>query len=208
MVSLAATLFTLGLFSAGMLTCREIVHNRSVGAVPHLPFVAASVNCALWLTYGLQIGDGVIMFVNSAGLVLQLAYLAVFHAYAEKKVPVRRDVAIATATICGVVVYFMCVEYGALVKLGLVCNFFTVCFFASPLATMAEVVRSRCTDTMSLPLSVMSLLTTVSWLLYGILISNLFVQVPNGLGMLLSVVQLSLFVIYRQRESTSQTNIV
>lgn len=62
-VSYSAILITIGLFSAGMyvslshspqycimlhlslyrLTCRKIHNSKSVGAVPHIPFVAAAV---------------------------------------------------------------------------------------------------------------------------------------------------------------------
>ena len=118
----------------------------------------------------------------------------------------------------------------ATTQLGLVCNFFTIIFFAAPLATMVttlathetrtppliwihyawpqlhaqnnvlplprlslsislslslsppytqvEVVRNKSTETMSFPLTVMSLLTTASWATYGTLIhDHIYVQV-------------------------------
>ena len=43
--------------------------------------------------------------------------------------------------------------------------------------TQVEVVRNKSTETMSFPLTVMSLLTTASWTTYGTLIHDIYVQV-------------------------------
>jgi len=45
-------------------------------------------------------------------------------------------------------------------------------------------------------LGVMNLFTSMAWFLYGVLLSDEFLQIPNFLGFLLSVAQLSLFVIF------------
>jgi len=83
----------------------------------------------------------------------------------------------------------------------------TVLMFASPLSQMMVVVYSKSTETMSLPLSATSAAATLSWTLYGYLRGDAFVMVPNGLGLLLALLQLSLFVIYRNPLSPSTTNI-
>ena len=43
--------------------------------------------------------------------------------------------------------------------------------------TQVEVVRNKSTETMSFPLTVMSLLTTASWSTYGTLIHDIYAQV-------------------------------
>ena len=43
--------------------------------------------------------------------------------------------------------------------------------------TQVEVVRNKSTETMSFPLTVMSLLTTASWATYGTLIHDIYVKV-------------------------------
>lgn len=100
--------------------------------------------------------------------------------------------------------------------------------------TQAEVIRNKSTETMSFPLTLMSILTTSSWSAYGVLIHDIYVQVspqsysgagighvctdaidplidislflsaffpsctqfPNFIGLVLSVIQLSLFLFF------------
>ena len=44
------------------------------------------LSCALWLKYGLLSGDSTVVVVNGTGLLLNLYYLWVYHAYTLEKV--------------------------------------------------------------------------------------------------------------------------
>ena len=91
--------------------------------------------------------------------------------------------------------YFASDNNTALFRLGLLCNFFTVMFFASPLSTMvhnciilyirivifvilkAEVFRTKTTESMSFPLSLLSLIVTALWVYYSYLVQDIFIKV-------------------------------
>ncbi|CAI7992076.1 Sugar transporter SWEET1 [Geodia barretti] len=199
-VSWLATVSTLGLFSSGLLTIRKIHSSRSVGSVSHIPFVAASLNCSLWMTYGVLKPDSPITFINMAGLFLQLFYIAVYHTYVEMKFKIQRDFTIVLVTVLSISTYYTYLvsdHERVMNQMGVVCNIFTIIFFASPLINMAEVVRSKSTETMSFPLTVMSVSTTLSWVLYGLLVADVYVIFPNTVGVFLACIQLALFVMYR-----------
>jgi solute carrier family 50 protein (sugar transporter) len=87
--------------------------------------------------------------------------------------------------------------------LGIACNVLTVIFFASPLATMSQVIKKKTTESMSFPLSLMSAIVTLSWTLYGYLVGDYFVIFPNALGFILAALQLYLFIIYPNTPSQS-----
>lgn len=96
-----------------------------------------------------------------------------------------------------------------------------MCFFAAPLASLLHVIRAKNSESLPLPLIAMSFVVSLQWLIYGILISDSFIQVsrlprlaellrqwqifallfqiPNFLGCILSLLQLGLFVIYPPR---------
>lgn len=203
LVSGAATVFTIGLFSSGILTCRKIHITKSVGVVPHLPFVAAAVNCSMWMTYGFIKPDSTVALVNFVGLCLQMTYIFIYHTYTDNKYSIRRDFLLALAVVSTVILYytkFVSDQTSRTTQLGVACNIGSILFFASPLSTMAEVIQSKSTDSMSFPLSVMSVLTTASWVLYGLLVSDFFIQFPNGIGLLLSLIQLTLFAVYHKKK--------
>ena len=138
---------------------------------------------------------------------------------------VQRDVVIALVLVVSIIGYY-CIfasHHTTIVRqMGMFCNFFTILFFASPLASMvseqgdrgkaqkkrdgllmlrftgsvgnlmavefdvllsvtpqAEVVRTKSTETMSFPLSVMSVCTAGSWVIYGVLIKDTYVIVSS-----------------------------
>ncbi len=87
-----------------------------------------------------------------------------------------------------------------------------VCFC---LPFQTEVVRNQNTESMSLPLSAMGTVASASWTVYGLLVDDVYIQVccmgigiiyvlmtsvtpqvPNVVGLMLSLVQMALFAQY------------
>jgi solute carrier family 50 protein (sugar transporter) len=60
---------------------------------------------------------------------------------------------------------------------------------------------------MSLPLSAGMALVGGAWLVYGILVGDLFIEVPNVCGLVLGIIQLSLFAIYRKTTSNNSLTV-
>jgi len=99
--------------------------------------------------------------------------------------------------------YFITDNDAVLFRLGILCNFFTVLFFASPLSTLvsmtwlyllsskyskfsltvyllffqAEVFKTKSTESMSFPLSLLSLFVTSLWVTYSYLVDDLYIKV-------------------------------
>ncbi len=68
-------------------------------------------------------------------LLLFVCFIVVF------QYTVRRDVSISLSIIATAIIYFtffVSEKPVAMARLGIVCNFFTICFFASPLSTMVS----------------------------------------------------------------------
>ena len=76
-------------------------------------------------------------------------------------------------------------------------------FFASPLASLAQVIRTRSTEVLPFPLIVANFFVTSNWWLYGIILDDNFVLVPNALGWCLAMFQLLLFAYFPSKRKTS-----
>lgn len=73
--------------------------------------------------------------------------------------------------------------------------------FASPLTDILTVLRHRSTKSLPLTLIAAYALCSLEWLLYGIWIEpDPIIVLPNGIGLVLEMVQLGLFLVYPQRE--------
>ena len=117
--------------------------------------------------------------------------------YSPVQSEVKMHTGVAFLVIMAVIVYsnyFINDNDAVLFRLGLLCNFFTVLFFASPLSTMvscvltllvftisiifkAEVFKTKSTESMSFPLSILSLFVTFLWVIYSYLVDDVFIKV-------------------------------
>lgn len=76
--------------------------------------------------------------------------------------------------------------------IGVVVNANFVVFYGAPLSTIYTVISTRATVTIHIPTMLLNTLNGAFWGIYGITVSNLFVIIPNGLGVLLGIVQIIL----------------
>nr|XP_006811657.1 PREDICTED: sugar transporter SWEET1-like [Saccoglossus kowalevskii] len=87
-------------------------------------------------------------------------------------------------------------------QLGLAASSVTIAMYASPLAQLREVINSKSTRSMSFPLSVATFIAASLWTLYGFLLDDLYVMIPNIPGMMTSIIRFCLFFIYRSSDKT------
>ncbi|XP_004589041.1 sugar transporter SWEET1 [Ochotona princeps] len=201
LLSGACVLFTLGMFSTGLLDLRHMQMTRSVDSVQFLPFLTTDVNNLGWLSYGTLKGDGTLMFVNAVGAMLQTLYILVYLRYC----PQKRALLLPTASLLG----FLLLGYGyfwllvpepdaRLQQLGLFCSIFTISMYLSPLADLAKVIQTKSTQRLSFSLTIATLLTSASWSLYGFRLRDPYIMVPNLPGIFTSLVRFWLFWKYPQ----------
>uniref|UniRef100_A0A8C4WYA0 Sugar transporter SWEET1 n=1 Tax=Eptatretus burgeri TaxID=7764 RepID=A0A8C4WYA0_EPTBU len=162
----------------------------------------------LWLKYALLLWDLAMLYVNTIAAIFQFSYTLYFYTYTVEKHNVKRVLIVTAIFLCSVLFYvkYLAVDdETAMYHLGLTCMASSVVSFASPLASVAEVMRTQCTECLAFSLCLTNFLVAIQWFIYGLIIKNNFVKVPNMLGSALCLVQLFLFVIYPR--SKSQTRI-
>ena len=81
----------------------------------------------------------------------------------------------------------------------------SVGFFAAPLVSLFEVMRTRSTEVLPFAMIVANFIAGALWSMYGILIDDNFVKIPNFLGFGMSSFQLMLFAYYPSSSSSSST---
>lgn len=81
-------------------------------------------------------------------------------------------------------------------SLGLISSGVTILFFASPFTSLFHVIKVKSTESLPFYLIASTFVVSLQWLVYGVILEDSFIQIPNFIGSLLSLIQLSLFVIY------------
>ncbi|CAF1501403.1 unnamed protein product [Adineta steineri] len=193
------TISTIGLFLTGVQICNRIYRMRTTGDISGFPFVATMVNCTLWFLYGYSANNSTIMIVNFIGASLEFVYALVYLQYTPDRNSYLRLIGMALAFLAAISFYLLYIvsdRSTAILHAGLVASVVTVIMYGSPLVSLQEVIQKQSTESLSLPLCFANLVVPAEWVLYGILISDKFVQVPNFLGAILGFIQVSLFFKY------------
>ncbi|XP_012057027.1 PREDICTED: sugar transporter SWEET1 [Atta cephalotes] len=202
-LALSASICTILQFLAGVLVCKKYIRNGSTGDSSGLAFVTCFMSCSLWLRYGILTGDLFIIFVNVFGTILQICYILIYILYNVKRSTTIKQFTIAICLISLVYLYSIFQKNRVLAEkhIGFLSCSLTILFFASPLISLAHVIRMKSTDSLPFPVIMSSMIVSCQWFVYGCLLSDQFIQIPNFMGCILSAFQLSLFLIYPSKRT-------
>ncbi|XP_068179860.1 sugar transporter SWEET1 [Antennarius striatus] len=206
LLSWSCIVCTLGMFSTGLSDLKKMRESKSVDNVQFLPFLTTCLNNLAWLYFGVLETDQTLILVNTFGAILQIVYiLSYFHYTKQKSLVISHTLGAATVLTCGWFYFavFLSDENTRINQLGLTCSVVTISMYLSPLANLVEIVRSRSVQCLSFPLTVMTLLTSASWVLYGHQINNYYIVVPNTPGILTSLIRFYLFWKFSPANSSS-----
>lgn len=198
-LSCCAIITTIALFLCGIPICFEIMRRNGTTDISGVPFLMGVLGGSFWLRYGLLKMDYTMIIVNVVGVTLFSIYCFYYFAYTNPKFWFGIKlflVASLIGTMIALVELRPNMDY-----LGLACMTFNIINFGAPLAGLGVVLRKRCCDTVPLPMCIANLLVSSQWFLYGNIVRDAYIMVPNGIGMALAVLQLSLFVIFPRREN-------
>ncbi|XP_042297125.1 sugar transporter SWEET1 [Sceloporus undulatus] len=169
---------------------------RSVENIQFLPFLTTDVNNLSWLGYGFLKGDWTLIVVNAIGAALQSLYILVYFYFStEKGAVLLKTMALLAALLVGYCYFSLLIPDVSmrLSRLGLFCSLFTITMYLSPLTDLAKIVKSKSTQCLSFPLTVTTFLASASWTLYGLLLQDLYIAIPNLPGIATSLVRFWLF---------------
>lgn len=204
---------SLALFLSPLPTFWSIYKLRSTQEYSDLPYVCTLFNCALWLLYGtpfVKPNSILILTINGVGFLLELFYLACYLAFASKKKKLKtmRVTFIMTLAFVGVVLITLLVIHTIASRqlvAGTVCVVLSIAMYVSPLSIIGLVIRTKSVEYMPFLLSLFNLLNALVWAAYSVVTRDIFVAIPNAIGCVCGVIQLTVYCMYRNSKATSTT---
>ncbi len=181
---LAATLFTVLFFGLNL---------KHYDLIPSL---TTFVNCVLWLRYGVLKFSLSMMIVNLVGVLCSLfgIYKLSTNASSKKNRLYFRNILLGLIV---VLLYFKFQLYPvAVYYCGLSACVCTIIMFASPMAHVKNVIKTQNVKALNKQRLVLGFLVSLSWFLVGVDSRDMFIKLPNGIGMVLSLLQLGVYYKY------------
>ncbi|KAL6659645.1 hypothetical protein ACP70R_002474 [Stipagrostis hirtigluma subsp. patula] len=190
-------------YLAPLPTFYRIYKNKSTEGFQSVPYVVALFSAMLWIYYALLKSDECLLItINSAGCVIETLYIVVYLVFAPKngRLFTAKILLLLNVGVFGLILLLtLLLSAGEkrVVLLGWVCVGFSVCVFVAPLSIIRQVVRTRSVEYMPFSLSLSLTVSAVVWFLYGLLIRDKYVALPNVLGFTFGVIQMGLYALYR-----------
>lgn len=206
-INVVATVTSILLYLSPFPDFRRIYRNKATGEVAILPIVVLFGNSVMWTTYGaLDNSIFPVCVVNAFGVLTTSVFSLVFYSFAAK---LRRRVlllfASALLVLCIPALYIILAKTGAIHQssdtvvtvMGYGSVVVNIGMYASPLGTMRKVIRTKSVASLPIALSAVSLGNGSLWVAYAILAGDMFILVPNAIGVALTIVQVGLYLKYR-----------
>ncbi|GJN19648.1 hypothetical protein PR202_gb06945 [Eleusine coracana subsp. coracana] len=192
------------LFLSPVPTFWRIWKKKSVEQYSPIPYVATLLNCLMWVLYGLPVvhpNSMLVITINGTGTAIELTYITLFLLYSAG--PTRRKVLLLLAgevlfvgAVAALVLNLAHTTNRRSMIVGLLCVLFGTGMYAAPLSVMKMVIQTKSVEYMPLFLSLASLVNGICWTAYALIKFDLYITIPNGLGVLFAVAQLVLYAIY------------
>ncbi|XAR52608.1 hypothetical protein NMG60_11020758 [Bertholletia excelsa] len=189
-------------FLSPLRTFWRIVKTGSTEEFESLPYICTLLNSSLWTYYGIiRPGSYLVATINSFGVVVELIYLSLFLVFAPPRMKAKTAVLIGILDVgflvAAIVVTRLALEGDMRIDaIGFICAALNVVMYASPLSAMKAVLTTKSVEYMPFLLSLFMFLNGGIWSFYALLVQDWFLEVPNGIGLLLGIAQLLLYAIY------------
>ncbi|KAL1371629.1 hypothetical protein HN51_001864 [Arachis hypogaea] len=204
------------LFMSPMPTFVQICKAKSVQDFKPDPYVVTVLNCAMWSFYGMPFvtkNNVLVLTINGFGFFLELFYTGIFLAFSpwgkrRKILLALLAEAIFVALVVFFVLYFVeSLKERALI-VGLICIFFNILMYFSPLTVIRQVIKDKSVKYMPFCLSLANFCNAVVWTVYACLKWDLFILIPNALGALSGLVQLILYAVFYRSTNWDQESAI
>ncbi|KDP22571.1 hypothetical protein JCGZ_26402 [Jatropha curcas] len=203
------------MFLAPLPTFIRVYRKKSTEGFHSIPYVVALFSAMLWIYYAiLKSTDYLLLSINSSGCLVEIIYIIVYIIYAPKKAKMLTLKLLIVMNIGGfsailVLTHFFAKGSSRLSIVGWLCVALSAVVFAAPLSIMVRmrlVIRTKSVEFMPFWLSFFLTLSAIMWLLYGVLLKDIYIALPNVIGVLLGTVQMALYAIYKDGKRASSKN--
>ena len=194
------TVITTFFFIAPVVPFLKLIKGEmSIKESPGILLICTFLNCILWGDYGLLFDRFLQYFPNGLGGSITLVWLTIYLIYfADKKLAYSLlYIFLLIVSVVGLALLFYFVVPVNIT--GNIVVVFNVLMYASPGEKMITVCKTGNYKLIPIWSTIGGTAGSACWLIYGIYVQDWNIIIPNLLGVLCSIVQIVVFLIYKGR---------
>ncbi|KAK6148047.1 hypothetical protein DH2020_018959 [Rehmannia glutinosa] len=167
----------------------------------------------LWIYYAFLKPDTTLLItINSVGFFIQTIYICFYLFYAPKSSRLQTVMLLLLLNVFSLGLIVVLTQFLAEGStradiVGWICLVFSLCVFVAPLGVVRQVIRTKSVEYMPFPLSFFLTLSAVMWFFYGLLRKDYNIAIPNVLGFSFGVLQMVLYIIYKNAKKVVEEKI-
>ena len=187
-VSWSATILGFGLKASPIVLYYQIaVGNKKIEIIPEMLIICNVVSAELWFSYWIRIGTKMAPIVSSSvsftlGIIFSIIYLYYF---SEKKFS-KFFIYILLECLAFALLYYS-LSFTELKIVGFIANCVNILNFISPAQRIVRVCREKNYSLIPIVTTVLGCVTSFGWLVFGILINDYNVMIPNIISVLIAL---------------------
>ncbi|CAI9767379.1 unnamed protein product [Fraxinus pennsylvanica] len=185
-------------------TFYRVYKKKSTEGFHSVPYVIALFSSMVWLFYAWDKADEFLLItINSVGCITEAIYVAIYIVYAHKKARILTLKLLLLLNVGGfgliiILSHFLTNGSKRVQVLGWISVSVTTSVYIAPLSIMKQVIRTKSVEFMPISLSFFLILSAVMWFSYGLLLKDMYIAIPNILGLIFGVLQITLYMIYKR----------
>ncbi|OAE19520.1 hypothetical protein AXG93_1050s1020 [Marchantia polymorpha subsp. ruderalis] len=187
------------------LTFWRIWRKKTVEDFSGLPYLGCFFNCAAWTFYGLPLvieGGTLVVTINGAGAALFFTFVLIFLIFSRGKERLKVGtlfVAVIAFLVVLIVVTLTTVRQNQRkTVVGSTALAINIIMYSAPLSNTKLVIKTRSVEFLPFFFTLMSFINPVVWTAYAAVTSDLFIMIPNAIGIALGSFNLLLYGIFHK----------
>ncbi|KAK4838722.1 hypothetical protein QYF36_015901 [Acer negundo] len=197
------------LFTAPILTFSTVIRKKSTEEFSCFPYIISLLNCLIYSWYGMPIvsyrwENFPLVTINGLGVLLEVSFIIIYiwFATARSKMKVAAMLVPVILLFCTTAIISAFVfhdHHHRKVFVGTIGLVAAVTMYGSPLVVVRKVIRTKSVKYMPFYLSLFSFISSLLWMIYGLLSHDWFIASPNIAATPLGLLQLIVYCIYRKK---------
>ena len=167
---------------------------------PIIVISASYVNCFCWYIYGEMIFSNQIKICNMIGAISSLILICIYLIFELKTYAID---ALLNALI--IITGSLALYRGLLYTInddsiiGKICNGTSIVVFLSPIQLIYRVIKEKNYFLIPIYTAYVSFIASSCWVTYGVFIKDIYVILPNIIGILLAIIQIIVYTNYKRK---------